>query len=199
MTSESLKLSDLKIIPLDSTPHEMQVFQTNTNQVVEYLRLCGPTTSFEGYSQPVEHTILNVTGKVAYPFKDYFKMGPQKFGEDWNLFSDLKVSTSNTSKVFFHVGAHRAQFIGTVFKQYDSPFPTCYITWNKPEELPEIQIETSEPTDITISYNKIWTASKTSNQILSTKRFYVPLGDRKIVFDGGFCEFVPENVHLPDD
>ena len=173
-------LSGLVVVPLEDTEH---VFLHEN-----FLHIKG--TEHRGLSKKVLKYYQNVAS-VKYELIEELPMGTYSSSFDWNIMSDLKVSLAGEGNVYFCFGNHKIPFTSTLFNKHtinDSPFPTSSIIWLNKDEMPHIVVDLEVPSDVVITFNKIYTPSDLGTAIKCTPKFRIPINDKFIILETGYIK-----------
>ena len=170
-------LSKLMIVPLEDTEHTL----LHEN----FLHIKG--IEYRGLSKPVLKYYQNVSS-VKYELIEELPMGSYSSSFDWNVMSDLKVSLAGEGIVYFCFANKKIPFTKTLFQKNtvnDSPFPNTSIVWLNRDEMPYIQVDLEVPSDVVITFDKVYTPNELGTTIKCTPKFRIPIEGQFLIFEGG--------------
>jgi len=173
-------LSNLTIVPLDETDHQL------LHKDFIYMK----TVENRGVSMPVEIEFKNVTTAQYNLSKEVF-LGPCGGYGGWNVLCDLNVSAPNNAKKYFCFNDTKISFENTLFKketENDSPLPCSAITWFEKGKEPQIQVELETAGDIVITFNKVYTCNDLGKELMFTPLFKIPIEKNFLILENGFIK-----------
>lgn len=173
-------LSDLTIVPLNETDHQL------LHKDFMYMK----TIENRGVSMPVEIEFKNVT-TAQYNLSEEVFLGPCGSGGGWNVLCNLNVSAPNNAKKYFCFDGTKISFENTLFKKdtkNDSPLPCGPITWIEKGKEPQIQVELETAGDIVITFNKVYTANDLGKELMFTPSFSIPIEKHFLIIKDGYIK-----------